>query len=123
MTNEIRIDKLPPQMRRIIAAIGIRATELLLIERGGTRIMRPRTHAASQAQAELMGSIALSEGLWAAFPGRGYIDLPMTKKLDAQRRNARILELRGRRSAGDIAYEYRLTTAYVRAIWSENANI
>lgn len=123
MTDEIRVDKLPPQMRRIIDAIGIRATERLLIERGGTRIMRPHTQAASRADAELMGSPALSEALWAAFAGHTYIDLPMPKKLDAQRRNARIRELRGRRSAGDIAYEYRLTTAYVRAIWAADANI
>jgi hypothetical protein len=112
------LTRLPSQLRRLIAVLGMDATERLLIARGGTRLVLPRTAATRRTLAILLGSDAAVDSLAAAFD-RLYIDLPTASKLAAMRRNAEIRASKGQQPAPDVARKYRLTAAYVRMIWSE----
>lgn len=116
---EIRVDALPEQLQRIIAAVGLDAAERLLAAKGGTRIKRPCNEAQWARAARALGSIELAEALWAEFVERLWIDLPTAKKLAAQRRNASIRAQRGAKRAEELAIAHGVTASYVRALWAD----
>jgi hypothetical protein len=111
---EIDLHRLPPNLRRLIDALGLDDTEALLERRGGTRLKLYR----SQLDREF--GHARAQALRQAFLPAAYVDLPTIKKLSAQRRNACI---RAARAAGvsteALARQYRITAAYVRMICAE----
>lgn len=117
-TADFDVSLLPRQFQFLIRAIGVSATERLLESRGGTRIKRPCSELSWDNLTALLGSRELAESLWLAFPYQDHIDLPISKKIYAARRNARI---RAAKNAGlnahEVALRYGITAAYVRMLW------
>lgn len=80
---------LPPQLRRLVGAIGVAGTVKLLRARGGTRLWLPQRGEASEILVELLGR-TLAAQLVDAFPGERVLSLPKLDKISAQMRDSAI---------------------------------
>lgn len=119
---EIAVDErlLPPQLRRMIAAIGLPATVVLLQARGGTRLKLPTGRLRSRRSQVLSGLIGpeAAQAFQAEFcrPGRASMDLPKADKILMQVRNAAIHREAEADSLAELALRYRLTIRQVQNI-------
>lgn len=105
---------LPPQMRRIVRAIGIAAAFQLLRWRGGRRLKLPRDSARTELTA-IIGVTAL-EALLAEFGAFEILTLPKVDKMVLQLRDRQMCaEHAGGdgKSIADLAGLYGLTTRHV----------
>ncbi len=103
---------LPPQMRRIVRAIGIAGTFQLLRWRGGRRLKLPRDASRSELVA-IVGTGAL-DALLAEFGPQEVLTLPKVDKMVLQLRDTQMrAEHAAGRSIPDLAGAYGLTTRHV----------
>ena len=110
---------LPPQIRRMIAAIGLPLTLHLLELRGGTRLALPLADARRKHYelADLIGA-APSRAFYREFGGKGvrFIQLPKADKILRQARDAAIRQDCRTDSVSTVALRYRLTMRQVQNI-------
>lgn len=119
MTIGAAIDErlLPPQMRRIVRAIGVAPAFVLLRWRGGRRLKLPKDGTRSELAA-IIGLVAL-EALLAEFGAHEILTLPKVDKMVLQLRDRAIrAEHAGGKSIPDLAGLYGLTTRHVLNILS-----
>ncbi|MDE2468842.1 MAG: hypothetical protein KGL35_08880 [Bradyrhizobium sp.] len=103
---------LPPQIRRIVRAIGIAQAFVLLRWRGGRRLKLPRDGARSELAA-IIGTAAL-EALVAEFGAQEILTLPKVDKMILQLRDRQMhVEHAGGSSVPQLAGLYGLTTRHV----------
>ncbi len=106
------------QLGRIVAAIGLHDAERLLQKRGGTRLQIADGRTDIAWLDEFLG-IEQAETLRRAFPEALWLDLPTSKKIEAERRNTSIRNARARgMSVNELACSHGLTASYVRMILS-----
>lgn len=110
--------QLPPQLRRLVRAIGLPATSTLLKARGGTRLMLGKNVAGATLLLELIGP-AHTKALLETFEGATELMLPKADKLLAQARDRAI---RSEHAEGIslmvLALRYDLTTRHILNIVS-----
>lgn len=110
--------QLPPQLRRLVRAIGLPATLALLKARGGTRLMLGKNPAGASLLLDLIGH-ANTKALLAAFEGATELMLPKADKLLAQARDRAIRDEHARgHSLMVLALRYDLTSRHILNIIS-----
>ena len=110
----VDVSTLPPQLRRLVRALGVADTLRLLKHRGGTRLEFP-DKGTRGFLVELLG-LEQTRALLNAFEGQPRIDLPKLDKITTQIRDR---EIRADHAAGisvtTLAVRHDLT---MRQIWN-----
>lgn len=102
---------LPPQMRQLVAIIGLAQTLKLLEARGGTPLRIPKEPNRAEVLPEILSFEAVCQ-LAAALGGQK-IDLPKCDKIVVQIRNLAIKSARNHKTAPQLAREYGLTRRHI----------
>lgn len=109
---------LPPQIRRLIRAIGVADTLTVLQALGGTRLTVPKGRLRAQRCRVLQPLIgpAQAKALYAEFAGVKDIHLPKADKMLMQVRNAALKADSRTASVRTLALRYKLTERQVQYI-------
>lgn len=116
--NDLDLRQFTPQMKRLIRALGVADTALLLRWRGGRRLCLPQSAERSEL-AQLIGPAAVQK-LIEIFGAGTWIQLPKVDKIILAERNKEILaEYAAGHSISEIAVRYGLTWRRVWGIVSD----
>ncbi len=100
-------DTLPPQIRQLVALIGLPETFKLLQAKGGTQLRIPKVASKAEVLPEFLQCESI-ELLCKAWPAK-VIDVPKVDKILLQIRNQAITEARATQSASQLARSFDLT--------------
>lgn len=108
-------DILPPQIRQLVALIGLPETFKLLQAKGGTQLRIPKLASRAEVLPEFLQDQSV-ELLCQAWAGK-VIDVPKVDKILLQIRNQAIIQARSSQSANQLARSFDLTRRQIINIY------
>lgn len=116
---DVDVSAYTPMLRRLIRAVGLGGTTILLRWRGGCRLCLPREPRRSELCQYL--TVAQVQGLIDVFGAGMWVTLPKPDKIYIAARNAEIRDSHQQGdSLADLALRYGLTTRHISNIVAAN---
>lgn len=111
---------LPPQIRRLIAEIGLAATVALIEDRGGAPVELPCRYPERSSLVPVIGLAAVRRLIDSPLAGKR-LTLTKPDKVHWALKRAYARAHKGRKTKRELAQELRCTTRFVQYAWNDQA--